>query len=79
MTGPTASQHQEMRELLAKSHDWIDTMKIAGCVRTSIVSAVHQALVERLLDRGRSGADCRVASYREPIWCREAGLGPRNC
>lgn len=47
-----AAVPSEMLEVRAKAQSWIDSMIVAGVSENASVSAIHLALVERLLASG---------------------------
>lgn len=52
MTDPTPAQKDEMLALVKRTHEWIDSLQIAGIEEMVIVPAMHLTLVERYLRAG---------------------------
>lgn len=63
MTEPTAEQVDEMRDLVATTHRWIDSMVVAGIPENAAVSPILIALVERHLRA--SGSVLATAAWLE--------------
>ncbi|WP_130752090.1 hypothetical protein [Sphingobium xenophagum] len=73
MTEPTQDQQDEMLDLLRRTHLWIDGMQTAGLDESIVVSAIHAALVERLL---RAGGAEKAAQWLQAQATMTAQLGP---